>query len=450
MGCTSTRRHALTHVAVRTPEKPEPLAEPAMAANVALKPDPVDDSQPTSARTAQPEKRRKLPANTTDSLALAPEAPLLDSDSDTERDGDDVEDDESADQTVRTVSSMDRLNAALNNSDFESGSLPQRSLTTLNERLHVDALLVRAKKLLEIGQVDQAHNTALQAQQIGDTAQIEYAPDEDRPIDLVRQIEGQLEAIRLKLTPQFESTPVETADASEFDEPKFSDEPPAGALSADSKATRPEPDTTGLARIRRDWSTMFRQKKRGSSADAGSAAKQVIPPSSPQPPSKTKSASSNRQASRSADTEAPDAVVQANRSVSLEGLEPDDLTVSTSARRHRDEHAMIAAPTSSTFPEPVEGETTESESRRRAPEGLRSTASQSTFDSDDADVAPPDFDVVEPVTAVRHQAAPQLIRSRPAATDDEEPERQSDWTLLYVGFGLCSILAFGCYRRGAT
>lgn len=422
-----------------------------MAANVALKPEPVDAVPLTPERTLQAEKRRKLPANTTESLALAPQVVSDDSELEDVTDGEDSDDDgESTEQTVRRVSSMDRLNAALNNNDFESASLPQRSLTSLNERLHVDALIVRAKKLLEIGQVDQAHSAALQAQQIGDNAQIEYSPEEDRPIDLVRQIEGQLEAIRLKLTPQFENTPVETADASEFDDPNFSDEPPAGAMSANANSTRPDSDNTGLARIRRDWSTMFRQKKKGSSTDPGSAAKQVTPPTVPLPPSKEQTVSPNRQASRSAESDARDAVVQANRSVSLGGVEADDLTAHSSGRRHREDHAMITASTSPLNQEPSDGDTTESEPRHATPDKLSSTAAQSSFSSNETDDAPPDFDVAEPVVIERSHTRPELIRSRPAVSDDDDGERKSDWTLFYIGCGLCSILAFGCYRRGAT
>ena len=427
---------------------PATSAEPAMAANVAVKADPIDES--TSARPSMTNKRLKPSDNPAEPLANATIADSQVDESRPEIDPlDDSNDDESADESVRSVSSMDRLNAALRNNELETEALPQRSLTGLNERLRVDALLARAKKLLEIGQVDQAHDTALQAQDIGDTAQIEYSPDEDRPIDLVRQIEGQLEAIRLKLTPQSDAHRVETAEAPNFDAPVFSDESPAGTASTDSKTSPTESDT-GLARIRRDWSTMFRQKKKTGSTEPGSAAKQGVTPSAPLQPPKLKTDAQNRQASRSTERDVGNAVVQANRSVSLGPLDTNDLTDTASVSKEINEDLIAPAANPPELIADADGDEAPNESFRSAPVELMPDPSGSTFDADDTDGAPPDFDAVEPVAISRDRTKAEFTRPRLEVAEDDGQDRQSDWTLFSIGFGLCSILAIGCYRRGAT
>ena len=60
------------------------------------------------------------------------------------------------------------------------------------------------------------------------------------------------------------------------------------------------------------------------------------------------------------------------------------------------------------------------------------------------------LDVVEAVTRLHDVESTIDEPSQPESMDSNESIRQSDWTSLYIAFGLCSLLAFGCYRRGAT
>src|SRR5262249_33433148 len=61
----------------------------------------------------------------------------------------------------------------------------------------------------------------------------------------------------------------------------------------------------------------------------------------------------------------------------------------------------------------------------------------------------PEFDIVEAVVPFRevNSAVDEEPRAEPVEDDDA---RRADWTYLYIIFGICSMLALACYRRGAT
>jgi hypothetical protein len=69
---------------------------------------------------------------------------------------------------------------------------------------------------------------------------------------------------------------------------------------------------------------------------------------------------------------------------------------------------------------------------------------------DDGVAALPDLETLElaPSSPKTDSSIDEEIR--PEVMDDSETVRQSDWTYLYVAIGICSLLAFACYRRGAT
>ena len=332
---------------------------------------------------------------------------------------------------------MERLNAALSNDIQQLESLPQRSLTGLDDRIRIDSLISQAKLLLEIGQLEQARKLAQLAQELGETAQVDYAPDEDRPIDLVRRIQGQLEATRLKDESNSEKGIVESPTA------------PAAPDKSDvatNSSTAPEATTkeaSSLARLKRDWSTLFRGKKQTTQepVSAGQNSKPVhtAPTSEPTP--------QDQQARRSTASEGRDAVVMANRSVSLGTLD----SLSTSSASYVTESDEIEAhPTHSDVDCSTETERHRFQDRRETPPLDLAESSKPNFDADEVAEPPTDFDVAElavPVsrakTWTREQVQPELVE--PAETSP-----QSDWTGLYIGFGLCGLLAAGCYRRGAT
>ena len=197
------------HETAETTAQPDKPAEPAMAANVALKtdqasePDPQVPAPPNSRRSSSALSRFGSRINRTETrpkdAASIPEVVRSD---DSETDG--------LVEADRSDSSMERLNAALTDDIAQANSLPQRSVTSLDARIKVDSLLTRAKQLFEIGQLEQAHQTALTAQEISDASQIDFFPDEDRPVDLIRRIEGQLKESRMNDDPDSGRHPTES------------------------------------------------------------------------------------------------------------------------------------------------------------------------------------------------------------------------------------------------
>ncbi len=89
---------------------------------------------------------------------------------------------------------LERLKAALNE-DASRTTTSNRAVTATGEvRARVESLLSRARRLFDIGQLADAKQTAQMAQELGESARLDFSPDEERPIDLVRQIDDQLQA----------------------------------------------------------------------------------------------------------------------------------------------------------------------------------------------------------------------------------------------------------------
>ena len=63
--------------------------------------------------------------------------------------------------------------------------------------------------------------------------------------------------------------------------------------------------------------------------------------------------------------------------------------------------------------------------------------------------AEPDLEIVEAMTPFRQVKSNQQETAR-TETVDEAETHPSDAIYLYAIFGVCAVLAFGCYRRGAT
>ena len=168
-------------------------------------------------------------------------------------------------EAERADSSMQRLTAVLSDGVQLADSLPQRSLTALDDRIRVESLISQAKQLLEVGDLEQAGQTAQMALELGETAMIDYAPDEDRPIDLVHRIQALLEETAPK-----EHKPEAAPSQSVAESPDVTIE----ADKADTMAQSPKSgsptgkDSSNLGRIRRDWSTLFRRDKKQTAQEA--------------------------------------------------------------------------------------------------------------------------------------------------------------------------------------
>ena len=339
--------------------------------------------------------------------------------------------------TARADSSLERLNAALREDVLQAEMLPERSLTGLDERVRIDSLLSQAKRLLELGQLDQARQIALVAQDLGDTAQIDYSPDEDRPIDLVRRIEGQLEALRLKEGPRAKRDIVDSdVDLLPSDDSPFES-------NSTASQTSPAPEASGLARMRRDWSTLFRREKKNATTDKDPATKPLNLPQTPLPAEPRRQ---QQQANQNSDSKLNEAIVLANRSVSLGTRELDATSpVSLIAEafdavpREDDSASESSSLTDANFREGRE---------LPLPDAINSE--RPSNDADEAALVPPEFDPIESVNSSNEIASSQSDRFRPQPPFREETPPDSDWTFFYIGCGFCSLLALGCYRRGAT
>jgi len=255
--------------------KKQPPVEPAVAANVALGSDAVQE--PTASQVSKNDKRSKSTVNRTDprigqagshgnEIAQHPESNNIAG-----------VNSESVTEALRTDLSMERLTAALSDDGLSANLLPQRSLTALDDQIQIDALISQANQLLDNGQLEQARQKAQQAQDLFAKSQIDFAPDDDRPIDLVRRIQGRLEASRLQDESQLDqgisespSTPVEP-NSSEV------------ATKSTTPAETVPKDSSSLARLRRDWSTLFRREKKQTSQEPVPANQNSEP--APPPPS---------------------------------------------------------------------------------------------------------------------------------------------------------------------
>ena len=301
------------------------LAEPAVAANVALQQDSISLSESTSEVLARGEETSAGGKSKSPPRRLG--LPLISSDRETEGTFSDLNSREPNEathahptETDQFNSPLERLNAALTDDVRHAMTLPRRSVTALEERFRVDSLISRAKEHFATGQLDRAHEAAIAAQELSDTAQLDYAPDEDRPLDLVRRIEGQMDATRLTQEP---GTADESSAATRTEEPEETSQ-----LST-QLATPPVKEAKGTPKTPRNWSTFFRREKK----PAASAPEDLVTqgPLTHGPLTQISSEAirntsradriDSNSLARTHQIPAHNAIVMANRSVSLEARE---------------------------------------------------------------------------------------------------------------------------------
>ena len=423
----------------KTDDQKKSFSEPAVAANVAVEVETNDDSNDWSESTNDEHSQRLLAKRVN-------RHPLSESNTSNGMSSSDLADanDPAAEifsDVERSNSPMSRLNAALTDDLPESQPLPQPSLTTLNERYRVDRLLSQAKQMLEGGQVEQARQAARKAQELGETAQLDYSPDEERPIDLVRRIESQIEAIEENVESSSEKAISETpSNVPENGKPDL-----AGTPEKPSKPTGK--DGTGLSRIRRDLTTLFRSNKKTTSPEANPITittdqKTVQPVSTnhqPQPEQTGRSNTTGR---------SNDAVVLANRSVSLGP--PETETTSDNVEKELVVSGLEREMRHSETPSVPLMDIRDQSDRDEIASASAIMVPRTTLETDETSIVPPDFDVTDATTPF--QEVPSLRGEHPRNDDEPVPETRSEsnWTLFYIAFGLCGAFALHCYRRGAT
>jgi hypothetical protein len=406
-------------------------SEPTVAANVALN----DQKKPESpvAATAVPPKP-KGPVSPFGVRATPQESQIGD-DAEFQEFHDSLESTANASNDPDNASSpLDRLDAALNDDVRHAAALPQRSVTMLEERLRVDSLIVRAKDLIDAGQLERAREAAVLALEIGDTAELEFSPDEERPVDLVRQIERHIEASRH--SQPLEKEPEATASESNVNEsdPTSAVEKPVDPQEKDAKVT---------SRLQRGWSTLFRREKKSAAAvptdpvrqpahelDKRAADASLGPP-----------ISLNHQPQHQ--PIAHDAIVMANRSVSLETpeLESESDQLIPAAREVRESEVLDDATDSK-----VEVEASEIEDDQESTDIIKQIPTIATVDTSERSISLPDVESVD-VSPDDLNREPELDELQPDNDAAPESAQGSGWNYLYVTMGLCCLLAFVGYRR---
>ncbi len=345
---------------------------------------------------------------------------------------------------------LERLKAALSE-DAQRNTEPIRTAGSSGDaRLRVDSLLGRARRLFDIGQFIEARQTAQIAQELGETARLDYSPDEERPIDFVHRIDDQLQAI------QEPSEETEHSNVADAERPK-TEQPQSVApktAATESSGNRSWLLGRGI--------NVFRRDRKTAATDAA-----IIPVAADnEPPQISLGFEIDDDVKATADSRT--AVVQANRSVALS-------TVTSPQRASREAIRSQATVRSDTVRSDVEGalrpnpssdesdsdkpELPEDEQRATTAESpSRSLDNPATISPDDGPqlttdntaTPPPTLEDVRPVSPFRnvvgktnasHPNKPEHIESRGSVWG---------WALGAASLMVCSLLALACYRRGAT
>lgn len=392
-------------------------------------------------------------------------------------------------QSVFSTSSEDqieRLKAALND-DAERAREPQLGIH--DARVRVDSMLEKARGLFDLGHLREARHTAAIAHKLSDSASLDYSPDEERPIDLVQRIDDQLkdQTIVSDASEQAQILADQNAEDSDLNpspggadaqmprsigavartldsSPSNADDPattksPAGSTfpdnfthSQDSRITNGAEIETG-GKSRRDWPlNVFRRDRRTAAVATTSA-----PPVQQVPTGQSSPTGRVIQLGLETEFDPPDAaVVRANRSLTLTAEPSKDAVkgpqgagapiafVPVQSIPHQEPAETDSArviPEEGSRPYPVdasawEAKVNESETPTRLPP---------------REIAPPpsDFEELQPMSPFRDVAGKNPSpETQPEAIQCPKPS-VPNWVLGVTLFGLCGLVAFFWYRRGA-
>ena len=342
---------------------------------------------------------------------------------------------------------LERLKAALSE-DARRNTEPNRTAGSSGEaRLRIDSLLGRARRLFDVGQFNEARQAAQIAQELGEAARLDYSPDEERPIDLVRRIDDQLQTMQ----EPSDKTGTENSNVTDTERSKTEEHP------------SPEPKTAATESSgNRSWllgrgMNVFRRDRKPSAADAV-----IIPAAADNAPPHV-SLSLELGDNAKADTDSRTAVVQANRSVALSTVTSPQRTSHEAIRSQTTDRSDVEGSLRSSQPSDdsdsavselpeISRHVTTAESSDRS---LDNPANFSPDDgpqltTDNTATPPPALEDVRPVSPF-HNVAGKTKASLPSSPEQIEP-RGSLWGWAFGAACLmaCSLLALACYRRGAT
>ena len=342
---------------------------------------------------------------------------------------------------------LERLKAALSE-DAQRNTEPNRTAGGSGDvRLRIDSLLGRARRLFDIGQFHEARQTAQIAQELGETARLDYSPDEERPIDLVHRIDDQLQAIQ---EPPDE-TGTENSNVANAERSQTKADPSAEpkTVTVESSGNRSWLLGRGL--------NVFRRDRKPSATEAI-----IIPAAAENAPPQV-SLSLELDDDTKANTDSRTAVVQANRSVALSTVTSPQRVSHETIRSHTTDRSDVEGPPGSNQSSD-ESDSAVSElpnDRQRAASAespdrpLDNPANFSPDDgpqltTDNTATTPPALEDVRPVSPFRNVAG-RTKASHPSRPEHNEPRGSVwGWAIGAACLMACSLLALACYRRGAT
>lgn len=475
VGCKHASRQSMSslwgpqgrRLETRTDSGIPPQTEPSVSANsgasvATQQSDSSDPADPNKATTAEPVATRSTSSLQTIAGALAATRPIF-----TDRDANaaDVPSAEFGQQEITPAASiideggqeqLERLEAALDRDAEQAAGVRRLAGSTHDVRVRVDALLEKSRRLFDLGQLREARHAAKVAHDLGDSARLDYAPDEERPIDLVLRIDDRIkEASELgeSQTPieslAKDSLPTESATANANAATSVSNAPTS------SKATPAVKSGDGESpnKPRKGWTQSLNV--------FGGGRKPTTPTPAATQPSSTPSAAPEAPAVQLAldtHTAAPEvndgAVVQANRS----------LTLATAPRTAKPESIPDrSGDTDSSISEfEPHAESTESSVEAAAfavnqpdlASDLRSWPTESvaakTPHIDEPAPTSADLIDVEPLPPFRDMAGPAPTRTDDADAPHECRSSDYGWPIGIALFVGCSLVAVFWYRRGAV
>lgn len=322
---------------------------------------------------------------------------------------------------------LDRLKAALQD-DVQRAKLPTVQPGGSHDvRVRVESMLAKSRRLFDLGQLREARHTAKVAQDLGDSAKLDYSPEEERPIDLVQRIDDQLRAAGEMLAPSIVGKPAaEPIDP--VTEPHSRDQSAGGTLAGNR--------TGGANPLPGD--------RRSRPADRDATATADLPPIEMELDPVAAEASAN------------DAVVKANRSLTLAAV--PDVSDEPVRRSVIDESAPIAFA-------PLQRSSREIESIDDPEPPVAVVPSPAvepvTIPRDwtpDPDASPePILDQVTPPPVdhdesqpVQFQSVGRVTEPQTRLTTPEATRGSISQTIAIATLVICSALAAFWYRRGAT
>jgi hypothetical protein len=362
-------------------------------------------------------------------------------------------DDIFADQGQQQV---ERLKAALDDDAERAEGSPRQSGSAHDVRVRVDSMVEKARRLFDLGQLREARHAAKVAHDLGDSARLDYSPDEERPIDLVQRIDDRIKET-MELADEIDASPSTTiADVTpRADRASMTSPPPvanSAATAANSKpvplakVTEPESNT----KARKDWTqglNVFRRDRKSNPVAASLAT-----PVSAVMPNAEIAIPLGLETDIEANETNDRAVVQANRSLTLSKPAHSD-----SPSEPQD---FIESPENTTD---LNEESSEVVSLALGVDASRNQSNLSIsppwpddfavprkLNVEEPTSTPVDFDEVEPLSPFRDVAGQSSNpATTPAICDSPRPCDQS-WVFGIALFAVCAIAAVFWYRRGAV